>query len=188
MRVLVACEFSGVVRRAFRANGHDAVSCDLIPSEDDSPDHYVGDCRDLLHGRWDMLICHPPCTYLATSGNRWMGDPGRQLKQKGAIEFARTLWSAPIPRIAMENPRSVLSTQICKPTQEIQPWQFGHGEVKATWLWLKGLQPLHPTIIVPGREPRVHRMAPGPERQKNRSRTYTGIAEAMATQWDELLW
>ena len=185
MRVLVACEFSGTVRRAFTANGHDAVSCDLLPAEDDSPDHYVGDCRDLLHGRWDLMICHPPCTHLATSGARWF--PLKKREQAEALDFVRELMAAPIPRIALENPVSVISTQIRKPDQIIQPWQFGHGEVKATCLWLKGLSKLHPTDIVSGREARVHHVAPGPDRWKERSRTLPGIAAAMATQWDDLL-
>lgn len=191
MKVLVACEFSGVVRRAFREFGHDAWSCDLLQSEDESDHHIKGDVLECLEGSitgvpwrpWDLMICHPPCTYLATSGARWMKDSARQCKQVEAIAFAWKLWNAPIPMICMENPRSVLMTHIGRPHQQIHPWQFGHGERKETFLWLKNLPPLNPTNIVDGREARVHREAPGPERQKNRSRTYTGIAEAMASQW-----
>ena len=178
MRVLVACEFSGTVRRAFRERGHDAWSCDLLPSEDSSDEHLIGDVRDWLGGGWDLMIAHPPCTHLAVSGARWFKD-----KQAEALDFVRTLLDAPIPRIALENPISIISSRIRKPDQIIQPWQFGHGEVKATCLWLKGLPKLVPTNVVEGREPKVHRMPPGPDRWKDRSRTYRGIAEAMAEQW-----
>ena len=181
MRVLVACEFSGVVRRAFRAVGHDAVSCDLLPSEDDSSDHIQGDVLPLLTQGWDLLIAHPPCTRLTVAGARWF--KGREQEQAEALDFVRMLLSAPIPRIALENPIGVISTRIRPQNQIIQPWQFGHGETKATCLWLKRLPRLRPTDIVPGRYARVHRESPGPERWKNRSRTYTGIAEAMAAQW-----
>lgn len=186
MRVLVACEFSGVVRRAFQEHGHIAFSCDILPPEDGATAwHWQMDVLELLKrdAEWDLMICHPPCTYLATSGARWMKDSTRQCKQVEAIAFAWKLWNAPIPMICMENPRSVLMTHIGRPHQQIHPWQFGHGERKETFLWLKNLPPLNPTDIVDGREARVHREAPGPDRQKNRSRSYPGIAAAMAAQW-----
>lgn len=182
MRVLVACEYSGRVRDAFRAIGHDAVSCDLLPTEIDGP-HYQGDVRDLLYGSWDVLIAHPPCTHLAVSGARHFAAKREDGRQQEALEFVRLLMNAPIPRIAIENPISVISSEIRKPDQIIQPWQFGHGETKATCLWLKGLPKLTPTNIVDGREARVHRMPPSPDRWKERSRTYQGIADAMAAQW-----
>jgi hypothetical protein len=187
MRVLVACEFSGVVRDAFCALGHEAWSCDLLPTERDSPFHLIGDVRDFLGpaGCWDLMIAHPPCTYLAVSGARWMAS--RPVETEAALEFVRLLLAAPIPRIALENPVSIISSRIRKPDQIIQPWQFGHGETKATCLWLKNLPPLVPTAIVSGREARVHRMPPGPDRWRERSRTMPGIAAAMADQWGELL-
>ena len=181
LRVLVACEFSGVVRRAFRDLGHDAWSCDLLPAEDESPHHLQGDVRDHLFGEWDLMIAHPPCTHLSVSGARWFKD--KQVEQAEALGFVRQIMSAPIPRIAVENPISIISSRIRKPDQILQPWQFGHGETKATCLWLKGLLPLRPTDIVAGREARVHRMPPGPDRWKERSRTFDGIAAAMAGQW-----
>jgi site-specific DNA-cytosine methylase len=184
MRVLIACEFSGVVRRAFAARGHRAYSCDLLPAEDHSPFHIQGDVLTLLDRPWDLLIAHPPCTHLSVSGARWFKD--KLPEQAAALEFVRTLLIAPIPRIALENPISIISSRIRKPNQIIQPWQFGHGEIKATCLWLKGLPKLQPTQIVEGRTARVHREPPSPERWKNRSRTYTGIAEAMAEQWGTL--
>lgn len=180
MRVLVACEFSGTVRDAFLARGHDAISCDLLPTERPGP-HYQGDVLDILYDGWDLLIAHPPCTHLAVSGARWFKD--KQVEQAEALAFVRTLLDAPIERIALENPVSIISTKIRKPSQVIQPWQFGHGEVKATCLWLKNLPLLTPTNIVEGREARVHRMPPGPDRWKERSRTFPGIAEAFADQW-----
>jgi len=183
MRVLVACEYSGRVREAFRARGHHAVSCDLLESEDGSPFHVQGDVRDLLGCHWDLMVCHPPCTDLAVSGSRHFGPKRADGRQQAALDFVRLLLDAPIPAIALENPVSVISSQIRKPDQVIQPWMFGHGETKATCLWLKGLPPLVPTDIVEGREPRVHRMPPGPNRWKERSRTYQGIADAMADQW-----
>ena len=180
MRVLIACEYSGTVRDAFLARGHDAMSCDLLPTE--SPGlHYQGDVRDVLGDGWDLMIAHPPCTHLAVSGARWFKD--KQVEQGEALDFVRLLLEAPIPRIALENPISIISSRIRKPDQIIQPWQFGHGETKATCLWLKNLPKLTPTQIVNGREARVHRMAPGPDRWKERSRTYAGIAAAMAAQW-----
>lgn len=184
MRVLVACEFSGTVRDAFTRAGHYAVSCDLLPSETPGP-HHQGDVRDILDmgygSRWDLLIAHPPCTHLAVSGARWFKD--KREEQAEALEFVRLLLDAPVSRIALENPVSIISSRIRKPDQIIQPWQFGHGETKATCLWLKGLPPLVPTDIVEGRQARVHRMPPGPDRWKERSRTFPGIAAAMAGQW-----
>lgn len=199
MRVLVACEYSGRVRDAFTARGHYALSCDLLPT--DAPgNHYQGDVQDVLYDGWDLMVCHPPCTYLTVAGVRWLyhpedrhlptnerrhhpSYPTRRQDQEDALAFVRLLMDAPIERIALENPVSVISGRIRKPDQVIQPWQFGHGETKATCLWLKGLPKLTPTNIVEGREPRVHMMPPGPDRWKERSRTYPGIAVAMAEQW-----
>lgn len=197
MRVLIACEFSGVVREAFRARGHSAWSCDLLPAEDGSPFHIQCDVTEVLGGflaarlhpadkarPWDLMIAHPPCTHLAVSGARWFKD--KREEQESALQLVRDLMAAPIERIAIENPVSIISSRIRKPDQIIQPWMFGHGETKATCLWLKGLPKLTPTNIVDGREARVHRMPPGPDRWKERSRTFTGIAEAMAEQWGSL--
>jgi len=181
MRVLVACEFSGIVRDAFAARGHDAWSCDYLPSERDGQ-HIQCDVLNVVRDGWDMLIAHPPCTHLAVSGARWFKDKAKEQSQ--ALDFVRRLLNAPIRRIALENPVSIISTQIRKPDQIIQPWQFGHGEIKATCLWLKNLTKLNPTNIVSGRTPRVHYASPGPDRWKERSRTLQGIAEAMATQWN----
>lgn len=183
MRVLVACEFSGAVRDAFSRAGHHAMSCDLLPSETPGGPHYLGDVRDVLDDGWDLLICHPPCTHLAVSGARHFAAKRASGVQQEAIGFVQTLLAAPIPRIALENPISIISTAIRKPDQIIQPWMFGHGETKATCLWLKNLPLLRPTNIVEGREARVHRMPPSPDRWKERSRTLTGIAAAMAAQW-----
>ena len=180
MRVLVACEFSGTVRDAFIAKGHYAMSCDLMDSETPGP-HYKGDVRDILNDNWDLMIAHPPCTHLAVSGARWFKDKVHE--QAEALDFVRTLMDAPIPKIAIENPVSIISSRIKKPTQCIQPWQFGHGETKKTCLWLQGLPPLVPTDIVDGRVARVHNLPPSENRWKERSRTYKGIAEAMADQW-----
>ena len=180
MRVLVACEYSGRVRDAFIAKGHDAVSCDLLPTDVPGP-HYQGDVMDIIGDGWDMMIAHPPCTHLAVSGARWFKD--KQAEQLEALEFVKALLGADIPCIALENPVSIISSRIRKPDQVIQPWQFGHGETKATCLWLKGLPKLKPTNIVEGREQRVHKMPPGPNRWKERSRTFEGIAAAMADQW-----
>jgi len=180
MKVLVACEFSGAVRDAFAARGHTAMSCDILPSETPGA-HHRGDVRDILGDGWDLMIAHPPCTHLAVSGARWFKD--KQAEQAEALDFVRLLLSAPTPRIAIENPISVISSRIRKPDQIIHPWQFGHGETKATCLWLKGLPPLVPTDVVDGREARVHRMPPGPDRWKERSRTFQGVAAAMAEQW-----
>jgi len=180
MRILIACEYSGTVRDAFRARGHDAMSCDLLPTERPGP-HYRGDVFDIIGDGWDMMIAHPPCTHLAVSGARWWKDKREQ--QAEALGFVRALMAAPIPRIAIENPISIISTAIRKPDQIVQPWQFGHGETKATCLWLQGLPKLVPTAIVDGREARIHKMSPSPDRWKERSRTYQGIADAMAAQW-----
>jgi site-specific DNA-cytosine methylase len=186
MRVLVACEFSGIVRDAFLRRGHDAWSCDLLPTERTWPAdrHIVGDVREVLGDGWDLMVAHPPCTHLAVSGARWFA--GKQQEQAEALDFVRALLAAPIPRIALENPVSIISSRICKPSQVVQPWQFGHGECKATCLWLRGLPLLTPTNVVEGREQRVHRMPPGPDRWRERSRTFPGIAEAMAEQWGGL--
>lgn len=180
LSVLVACEFSGTVRDAFIAAGHQAISCDLLPTESPGP-HYQGDVRDLLSEPFDLMIAHPPCTHLSISGARWFKD--KRQEQAEALDFVRLLMNAPIPMIAVENPVSVISTHIRKPDQIIHPWQFGHGETKKTCLWLKGLPPLKATAIVAGREPRIHFAQPGPNRWKERSKTYPGIAAAMATQW-----
>lgn len=183
MKVLVACEFSGIVREAFKAIGHDAWSCDLLPTE--IPGHHIqGDVSLVLDEEWDLMVAHPPCKHLAVSGARWFKD--KQKEQAEALEFVRTLLNAPIPRIALENPVSVISTHIRKPDQIIQPWMFGHGETKKTCLWLKNLPPLEPTDIVEGREGRVWKMTPSPDRWKDRSRTLPGIAEAMADQWGSI--
>ncbi len=156
------------------------MSCDLLESETPGP-HHCGDVFDIINDGWDLMIAHPPCTHLAVSGARWFKD--KIDEQREALDFVRRLLDAPIPRIALENPVSIISSRIRKPDQIIQPWQFGHGETKKTCLWLKGLAPLQHTDVVPGREPRVHYMPPGPNRWKERSRTYTGIAAAMAEQW-----
>ena len=183
MRVLVACEYSGRVRDAFAARGHDAVSCDLLPTESPGP-HYMGPVEDVLADGWDLMIAHPPCTHLAVSGARHFAAKRADGRQQAALAFVQMLMDAPIERLCIENPVSIISTQIRKPDQIIQPWQFGHGEVKATCLWLSNLPKLAPTDCVAGREPRVHRMAPGPNRWKERSRTFQGVADAMAEQWD----
>ena len=180
LRVLVACEFSGIVRDAFIALGHYAISCDLLPTERPGR-HYQGDVRDILGNGFDLMIAHPPCTHLASSGARWFND--KQTEQAEAIEFVRLLMAAPIEHIAIENPVGILSTVIRKPDQIIQPYMFGCGETKATCLWLKNLPRLMPTNIVSGRDDRIHRMAPSPNRWRERSRTYEGIATAMAQQW-----
>jgi site-specific DNA-cytosine methylase len=180
MKVLIACEYSGTVRDAFIAQGHDAISCDLLPTDAPGP-HYQGDVRDILNDGFDLMIAHPPCTHLAVSGARWFKD--KQKEQAEALDFVRLLLNAPIDKIALENPISIISSRICKPNQIIQPWQFGHGETKATCLWLKNLPCLVPTNIVEGREAKVHRMSPSPDRWKLRSATYKGIAQAMAEQW-----
>lgn len=186
MRVLVACEFSGTVRDAFIAQGHDAISCDLLPTESPGP-HYEGDVFDgeLDLTSFDMMIAHPPCTHLAVSGARWFPQKRADGRQQAALAFVQRLMDAPIERICIENPISIISSQIRKPDQIIQPWQFGHGETKATCLWLKNLPLLTPTNIVRERESRVHRMPPSEDRWKLRSLTYQGIADAMADQWKD---
>lgn len=180
LRVLVACEYSGTVREAFKTLGHYAMSCDLLDTEIPG-EHYKGDVLDILCEGWDIMIAHPPCTHLAVSGARWFKD--KQREQAEALEFVGLLMNAPIPRIAIENPISIISSRIRKPDQIIQPWQFGHGETKSTCLWLKNLPKLEPTNIVEGREQRIWKMPPSKDRWKERSRTFTGIAEAMASQW-----
>lgn len=197
LRVLVACERSGVVRRAFAARGHDAWSCDLVPADDGSPNHIQGDAVAAAYGgQWDIIIAHPECTFLANSGAKHLyagmkrengPDPDRWARMGAAALFFRLMLDAPAPMVAVENPIMLGHPRrlfdIPEPTQTIQPWQFGHGETKATCLWLRGLPPLTPTRIVEGREQRVFRMAPGPDRKMNRSRTFEGIAAAMADQW-----
>lgn len=189
MRVLVACEFSGTVRRAFAARGHDAWSCDLLPSEDRSNKHIVGDARDLLNDSWDLLmVAHPPCTRLCNSGVRWLAERDLWSELDEAADLFSAFWNAPIERIAVENPVMHRHAKerirgYVRPAQSVQPWQFGHGETKRTCLWLKNLPPLIPTSVVSGRLARVHRMPPGPDRWKERSRFFPGIAEAMADQW-----
>ena len=183
MRILVGCESSGKVRQELRALGHDAWSCDILPADDDSPHHIRGDILDVLGQAWDMLICFPPCTHLAVSGARWFAAKRADGRQQQGIDFFMKMVNAPIPRIAIENPIGIMSTQYRKPDQIIQPWQYGHGETKATCLWLKGLPKLEATDIVEGREQRIWKMAPGPDRWKKRSETYSGIAQAMAAQW-----
>ncbi len=195
MKVLVACEYSGTVRNAFLQRGHEAWSCDLLPSEDNSSRHIIGDALGLLGDGWDLLIAHPPCTRLCNSGVRWLSSPPpaktadqmRDELAEGAALFS-AFWNADIPRVAIENPvmhkhAKALIVNYQEPAQSVQPWQFGHGECKRTCLWLRGLAPLMPTDIVDGREQRVHRMPPGADRWKERSRFYSGIAAAMADQW-----
>jgi len=198
MRVLIACEYSGTVRDAFLRAGHDALSCDLLPTESPGP-HYQGDVRDVLADGWDLMIAHPPCTYLCSSGLHWNKRVlGRQALTDEALDFVRLLLAAPIPRIALENPIGCISTQIRRPDQTIQPHQFGHDASKATCLWLQGLLPLVPTELV---EPRIvngkrrwanqtdsgqNRLPPSADRWKIRSETYAGIAAAMAAQWGAL--
>jgi len=182
MNVLIACEFSGVVRDAFTKKGHNAWSADVLPSERPGP-HIQGDVRKVLAQSWDLMIAHPPCTYLAVSGARWF--EGRRKEQVSALGFVALLMSADIPRIAIENPVSIISSTIRKPDQIIQPWQYGHGEMKTTCLWLKNLPKLRPTNVVEGRRGRILELSPGPDRAKERSRTYQGIADAMAEQWGD---
>jgi site-specific DNA-cytosine methylase len=196
MRVLVACEFSATVRDAFRARGHDAWSCDLLPCEGDPAWHYQGDVADVLDDGWDLMIAHPPCTHLAVSGARWFKDKGAE--QERALMFVRGLLDADIPRIALENPVSIISSRIRKPDQVIQPWQYGHDASKTTCLWLKRLPPLRPTAHVAPRmidgRPRwanqtnsgQNKLAPSADRWALRSKTYQGIADAMAEQWGSL--
>ena len=196
MKMLVACEFSGTVRRAFRDAGHDAWSCDLLPAEDGSNQHVIGDARDILDWGWDLLVvAHPPCTRLCNSGVRWLHGPppGKSTEQiwaelDEAAELFSMFWNAPIERICIENPvmhkhAKARIKNYRDFAQSIQPWQFGHGETKRTCLWLKNLPPLTSTDIVEGREARIHRMPPGPDRWRERSRFFPGVAAAMADQW-----
>ena len=194
MKILVACEYSGRVREAFIAKGHEVTSCDFEPSEDNSPNHYQGDIRDLLTQQWDLMIAHPPCTYLTVSANKWFKDQperksgalvgqARRDARDEAIEFFMFLYNQPVEKIAIENPIGTMSSRFRRPNQVIQPWMFGHGETKATCLWTKGLTNLQPTNIVSGREQRLHKLPPGKDRWKERSRTFQGIADAMAAQW-----
>ena len=182
MNILVACEFSGLVRDAFRAKGHNAISCDLEPSETPGP-HYQGDVRDLLKGEWDMLIAFPPCTHLCASGARWWEEKRKDGRQREAIDFFLLFTDLKCPCVAIENPIGIMSNIYRKPDQIIQPWQFGHGELKTTCLWLKGLPPLFSTEIAQGNEQRLWQLSPSATRSKERSRTYAGIAQAMADQW-----
>lgn len=208
MRILIACEESGVVREAFRKRGHDAWSCDLMPSRIPGP-HLQGDVFKWMSGKpgvcsttpfepWDMLLAFPPCTYLLCSGMRWfttipkrpkphvLYGAERAIAREDAAKLFLALAGAHIERVCVENPIGIMSTRFRKPDQIIQPWQFGHGETKATCLWLKGLPLLVPTNIVPGREARIHKMRPGPNRSRDRSVTYQDIADAMAEQWGNL--
>jgi len=182
MKILVACEYSGKVRDAFTARGHDVMSCDLLPTEKPG-NHYTGSVFDILNDGWDMLIGFPPCTHLASSGARWFKEKQADGRQQAGIDFFMVLANADIPKIALENPIGIMSSKYRKPDQIIQPWQFGHGETKATCLWLKGLPLLNPTDIVEGREQRMWKMPPSKDRAKLRSETYQGIADAMAAQW-----
>lgn len=192
-RLLVACEYSGRVRDAFAAKGWDAWSCDLLPTERESKQHYQGPVEDLLDQPWDMLIAFPPCTYLCSSGMHWTTRGKRDPKlTEDALNFVRLLLNAPVPRIALENPVGCISTRIRKPDQIIQPWQYGNAESKKTCLWLKDLPPLQPTNVLSLPTTGVwsnqtpsgqNRLAPGPDRWKERSKTYPGIAAAMAAQW-----
>ena len=182
MKVLIACEYSGVVRDAFKKLGHDVTSCDLLPT--DAPGkHYQGNVFDIINDGFDLMIAHPPCTDLAVSGARWFKD--KKHTQPIAIKFFMDLINVNIPMIAVENPISIMSTLYRKPDQIIQPWQYGHGETKSTCLWLKGLPLLIPTNIVDGREARIHKLPPSADRWKLRSKTFQGIADAMADQWGQ---
>ncbi len=184
-RILIACEYSGVIRDKFIESGYsNCYSCDIIPDEGKYPNNFIqGNVLDILKDNWDMMIAHPPCTHLAVSGARWFKDKVHE--QKEAIKFVETLWDAPIKHIAIENPVGILSTRssLGKATQYIQPWEFGHGETKKTGLWLKNLPKLVPTDIVEGRDNRIHRLPPSEDRGKLRSKTYVGIAEAIVDQW-----
>ena len=182
MKILIACEYSGRVRDAFIKKGHDAMSCDILPTDIPGP-HYQGDVLDILYDNWDMIVAFPPCDHLAVSGARWFKDKQADGRQQAGIDFFMLFANHPCPKIAIENPVGIMSTKWRKPDQIIQPWMFGHGETKKTCLWLKGLPKLKPTNIVEGREQRIWKMSPGPERAKMRSLTYTGIAQAMADQW-----
>jgi len=183
MKILIACEFSGIVREAFARKGHDAWSCDFEKTDIKSVQHIQGDVLHILYWDWDMVIAFPPCTDLASSGARWFKEKQADGRQARSIEFFLKVASADIHKIAIENPIGIMSTHYRKPDQIIQPWQFGHGETKSTCLWLKDLPKLKPTNIVDGRESRIHRMPPSKDRSKLRSITYQGVANAMANQW-----
>jgi site-specific DNA-cytosine methylase len=186
MRILIACEESQAVCIAFRKRGFEAYSCDILPSSGGHPEwHIQGDVIEVLNKGWDAMIAFPPCTHLAVSGARWFVE--KKTEQNEALEFVRRLMAAGIKFIAIENPVSVISSRIRKPDQIIQPWQFGHGETKTTCLWLKNLPKLIPTNIVEGREQRIWKLPPSPDRAKLRSKTFPGIAEAMAEQWGNYL-
>lgn len=182
--MLVACESSGTVRDAFIRSGHDAMSCDRLPTDSPGP-HYQGDVFDVIDYPWDLMIGHPPCTHLSVSRSRHFAEKKLDGRQQAAVSFFMRLirQSAHIPMVAIENPVCIMSSLYRKPDQIIHPWQYGHGETKATCLWLKGLPLLQPTNIVEGREARIHRMPPSPDRWKERSKTFQGIADAMASQW-----
>ena len=185
MKVLVACESSGTVREAFRKLGHEAISCDLLPADDMSEYHIQGDAIDVIRdGQWDIVIAHPPCTHLAVSGARWFAEKRKDGRQQEGIALFYSIRDAcgDTP-YAIENPIGIMSSLWRKPDQIIQPWQFGHGETKATCLWLQGLPKLEPTNVVDGREARIHKLPPSKDRWKIRSKTYQGIADAMAEQW-----
>ena len=184
MRVIIACEFSGIVREAFKAKGHDAWSCDLLDSEIPG-NHIKGDILEVLNDGWNLMIGFPPCTHLAVSGARWFEEKRKDGRQQQGIDFFMKLINADIEKIAVENPVGIMSTKYRKPDQIIQPWMFGHGETKATCLWLKNLPLLKPENIVSGREQRIWKMTPRPDRAKERSRTFQGIANAMANQWGQ---
>jgi hypothetical protein len=196
MRVLIACEYSGAVRDAFLRAGHYALSCDLLPSDSPLGDHYQGDVTNILDHGWDLMIAHPPCTHLAVSGAKHFAAKQASGVQESALDFVRILLGAPIPRICLENPVSIISTRIRKPEQIIQPWMFGHGATKTTCLWLKGLPPLAPTQVVGRGErhitksgkslPKWYNLPPSPTRWKQRSATFIGIANAMAQQWSNV--
>jgi len=181
MKVLIACEFSGIVRDEFIKLGHNAISCDLLPSEKPGP-HYQGNITDIINGDFDLVIAHPPCTHLSVSGARWFKD--KKEEQQQAIEFFM-MFTMLKCKWAIENPISIMSTKYRKPDQIIQPWQFGHGETKSTCLWLNGLPKLKPTNIVDGREGKIWKMPPSENRWKERSRTYIGIGKAMAQTWSQ---
>ena len=182
MKILIACEYSGRVRDAFIRAGHEAVSCDILPTEKPGP-HHQGSVLDILNDGWDMMIAFPPCTHLASSGARWFAEKRADGRQQEGADFFMRMINAPIKRIAVENPIGIMSRSYRKPDQIIQPWQYGHGETKATCLWLKNLPLLQPTCVVEGREPRMWKLPPSKDRAKIRSETYQGIADAMAFQW-----
>jgi len=195
MKVLVACEYSGIVRDAFTIKGHDAWSCDILPTDNPNGNHYEGDVKDILYNDWDLIIAHPPCTYFANSGVRWLYEkPNRWAELDKSAEFFNLFLDHPCERVAIENPvihkHALKLINNRKYTQTIQPFQFGHGESKRTCLWLKGLPKLKPTNIVEGREQRVWKLPPSKDRWKLRSTTFQGIADAMANQWgnDEILY